>query len=129
MKRTLCSQTPSSHKCHCEKLKHPTLADHYSVTYGVNRDSVLNYLSYFHVCDSTLPPDLMHDVLEGYLPYTLKLMLAQFIDSRYFKLSELNTIISNFDYGLESSIPSPITLNTLRSNDSSSRTQFSQTGQ
>ena len=41
----------------------------------------------------------MHDVLEGYLPYTLKLMLAQFIDSRYFKLSEVNTIISNLTMG------------------------------
>ena len=37
----------------------------------LSRDSVLNSLSYFHVCDNTMPPDFMHDVLEGYLPYTL----------------------------------------------------------
>ena len=121
-------RTPS-HNHYCEKLKHPTLADHYSVTYGVNRDSILNSLSDFHVCNSAMPPDLMHDVLEGYLPYTLKLMLAQFIHSKYFKLSELNTIISNFDCGLETSIASPISQNTLQSTDSCGRTQFSQTGQ
>jgi len=86
-------------------------------------------LKYFNPCSGALVPDVMHDVLEGYLPYTLKLMLAQFIHSKYFKLSELNTIISNFDYGLETSIPSPISQNTLRSTDSCGRTQFSQTGQ
>jgi len=32
---------------------------------GVNRDSILNELSYFHVCGGGLLPDVMHDILEG----------------------------------------------------------------
>ena len=30
---------------------------------------------YFHVCDGTMVPDVMHDVLEGLLQYEIKLML------------------------------------------------------
>ena len=66
----------------------------------LSRDSVLNSLSYFHVCDNQCHLISCMTFLRGnYLPYTLKLMLAQFIDSRYFKLSEVNTIISNLTMG------------------------------
>ena len=30
---------------------------------------------YFHVCDGSLLPDVMHDLLEGALQYEVKLML------------------------------------------------------
>ena len=49
---------------------------------GVNRESILNSLVYFDVADECVLPDLMHDMLEGYLPYKTKLMLNYFI--RYF---------------------------------------------
>ena len=49
------------------------------MTYGVNRESILNSLQYFDVADECVIPDLMHDMLEGYLPYTTKLMLKHFI--------------------------------------------------
>ena len=35
-------------------------------------------MEYFHVCNGSLIPDIMHDVLEGALQYEVKLML-QFI--------------------------------------------------
>ena len=53
----------------------------------------------FHVCLFGLPPDIMHDILEGYLLYTMKLMLNAFISSHYFSLSQLNQIIQSFHYG------------------------------
>ena len=34
----------------------------------------LNSLDFYHVCSSGLPPDIMYDILEGYLPYTVKLL-------------------------------------------------------
>ena len=71
-----------------------------STTYGINRCSPLNSLTYFHVCDYGLPPDVMHDLLEGYLPYCLKLMLSHFISTlKLFTLDLLNLAIANMDYG------------------------------
>ena len=43
-----------------------------SKLYGINRDSILNKLAYFHVCSGALLPDVMHDVLEGTLQYEIK---------------------------------------------------------
>ena len=67
-----------SHSHHCNLLLAPDLSTHYSTTYGVNRNAILNNLQYFHASDETVPPDLLHDMLEGYLPYKTKLMLHHF---------------------------------------------------
>lgn len=67
-----------SHSHHCNLLLDPDLSIHYSTPYGVKRNPILNSLQYFHVSDETLPPDLLHDMLEGYLPYKTKLMLHHF---------------------------------------------------
>ena len=72
---------PRIHKHYCGLLTNPELRDlhdHYCMTYSVNRDSILNDLQYFHTADETIPPDLLHDMLEGYLPYKVKLMLQNF---------------------------------------------------
>lgn len=42
---------------------------------------------YFHVCDGSLIPDIMHDILEGALQYEVKVMLQAMIsEDRYFTL-------------------------------------------
>ena len=117
---------PSTHDHHCQLLEGP-LSEYYSTTYGVNRQTSLNSLSYFHVCELGLPPDIMHDVLEGYLPYTMKLMLHHAIRENFFSLHQLNTIITNFEYGyLESANkPSLIAPTTLNSGD---KTNLGQSG-
>ena len=48
---------------------------HYSLIYGVNRRALLDSLHYFSVASGALIPDIMHDILEGALPYEIKLML------------------------------------------------------
>jgi len=59
--------------------------------YGINHYSVLNTLSYFHVCNGGLVPDIMHDLLEGALQYEVKLMLRKFIlNDSYFAFEHLN---------------------------------------
>ena len=40
------------------------LHDHFSSTYGMTNNSVLNQCQYFHVTRG-LVPDIMHDILEG----------------------------------------------------------------
>lgn len=70
-----------------------------SVEYGINCDSVLNELTYFHVCSGGLLPDIMHD-LEGGLQYEMKLMLQEFIlREKYITLDEFNARIECFDLG------------------------------
>ena len=91
-------RTPSAHEYHCSLLTGP-LAETDSVTYGVNCSSTLNDLAHFHVANNQLPQDVMHILLEGVLPYTLKLMLQSFIFSKkYLTLDFLNDRITCFNF-------------------------------
>lgn len=67
-----------SHKQHCQLLEGPS-GQEYSKEYGINRESLLDSLSYFSTCTGSLLPDVMHDLLEGALQYEVKLMLRQFV--------------------------------------------------
>ena len=111
-------RTPEGHDRQCVELEDdPSL----SVTYGVNSSSILNELQYFH-CVGSLLPDIMHDVLEGVLPYETKLMLQNFIqEEQYFHLDDLNHMIENFELGYAESAnrPTPIAYTTLTSGDNS----------
>ena len=92
-----------------------------SVEFGINSPCILNQLKYFHCVDSLLP-DVMHDVLEGVLPYEMKILLQKFIqDDRYFQLDDLNYKIENFEFGYTETTnrPTPISHNTLTSSDNS----------
>ena len=99
-------RTPETYDHMCSLLS-TSGSNFETTTFGINQRSVLNDLSYYHVCDYGLPPDVMHDILEGYLPYTLKLMLSHFIISeKLFTLQFLNTAITNMDYSyVEASRP------------------------
>ena len=106
-----------SHKQHCALLKEDTTGN-ISKEYGINRDSILNELSYFHVCDGSLLPDVMHDLLEGALQYEVKLMLGVMIDTeKYFTLEEFNSRLEHMELGYMESKdrPTPVAAVTLRS--------------
>ena len=68
-----------------------------STTYGITKQCPFNKLKYYHTCKFGLPPDAMHDLLEGYVKLCTNLLLKQFIDI-YFKLSDVNNAIQNFKY-------------------------------
>jgi len=69
-----------------------------SKTYGITEDSVLNLSNYFHIIDG-LPPDIMHDILEGSLQYEVKEFLKHLIlHSNYLTLETLNVKIQRFPY-------------------------------
>ena len=89
-----------------------------SKKYGINRNSILNELAHFHVCDSSLLPDIMHDILEGTLQYEVKFMLQIMIHKEnYFTLDQLNSRIENMELGyMESSNrPTTISVTTINS--------------
>ncbi len=50
---------------------------------------------YFHVTEG-LVPDVMHDVLEGCLPYETKELLRHLFQSGVLTLGNLNEIINHF---------------------------------
>ena len=106
-----------THDTYCARLNGPT-SEHIATTYGISKTSALNLSRYFHVADG-LPPDCMHDILEGLLPYVVKMMLLRFVtECHYFHLDDLNHRISSFPFGpIESSRPSSISSVSLCSND------------
>lgn len=74
-------RTLNRHLQQCSTIENaPTesLAEHFSTTYGINRRSALCDAPYFDVCQQ-IPPDIMHILLEGVVPYTTKLVLYYFI--------------------------------------------------
>ena len=111
-------RTPEEHEKMCDHLQISTDRD------GINRRTTLSSLQYYHVCDFGLPPDVMHDLLEGYVPYKVKLMLRHFIEEGLFTLEELNTRIRNFKFCYMETKPTVIFPTTL----SSRSTELNQSG-
>lgn len=90
-------RTKDGHEAHCTSIEGDTSGESFK-EYGINRNSVLNKLKHFHVCDGSLLPDIMHDVLEGVLQYEVKLMLKHMICvEQYFSLDFLNTRLKNIE--------------------------------
>lgn len=65
--------------------------------YGIRQRSVFISGSY-HVING-LPPDIMHDLLEGVVPFELALILRALINQGIVDLDELNRILSSWSYG------------------------------
>ena len=65
---------------------------------GVKRNSIMNELTYFHVCAPGLPPCLAHDLLEGIVQYDMMLYLNYLMSKNWFTLDFLNFQIENFGY-------------------------------
>ena len=112
-------RTIDEHDLHCRMLLlNTSLSEHFSKIYGVKFRSIFNELKYFHVIGG-LPPDIMHDLLEGIVPLVvianIKSLLK--IGQHGFKLAELNKMIANFKYGLNEirDRPSEITVSQLKS--------------
>ena len=81
------------------------------MTYGINNCSVLNKLDDFPVCNGQLPQDIMHVLIQGAIPYTLKAMLQSFIsDKNYFSISTINEKIMCFKFSRTESKSKPCTI-------------------
>ena len=89
------------------------------------RESILNSLSYFHVT-SSLPPDIMHDVLEGALQVETKCILKALIREKHlFTLGLLNEHIRNFPFGSDvKDRPQTISSNVFTSESTNATKQY-----
>ena len=110
----------------CDQLQVASNSSYHSTTYGINRSSPLNDLQFYHVCNLGLPPDVMHDLLEGYVPCKMKHMLKYLIEEKHlFNLEKLNSRITSFKYGYMETKPTVIWPNTYAS---SNPTDLNQSG-
>ena len=93
---------------------------YWSKQYGINSRSVLMEIEGFTIT-SCLVQDPMHLLLEGVVPYEVKLMLKEFIETEgYFTLDTLNDSIQHCPYTAEEMRDKPTTIDrhVLMSNDS-----------
>ena len=65
--------------------------------YGLQADSCLNSLTYYHVTNG-LPPDLAHDVFEGFAKDIMKNIITYLVKEKYITLKGLNERILTFSY-------------------------------
>ena len=89
-------RTRTQHLQHCASLDDEAK----SKEYGVNFRSVLLDLQYFNLCNGSLLPDVMHDILEGALQYEFKLLLKYCTrEKKYFQLREVNERLVGAELG------------------------------
>ena len=76
------------------------------------------HLRYFHVTESLIP-DVMHDVLEGVLPYEVKELLKHLTNEGIISFEKLSSAMESFPYTGHDLLnkPTPLALTTLRSSD------------
>ena len=73
------------------------LHDHHSISYGINRLSILEEVPGFSVING-LPHDIMHDLFEGVIPSQMKLLLVHCVNAKYFTIDLLNSRLTHFDF-------------------------------
>lgn len=87
-------RTPEGHQHHLNMLNAglPTAS-----LYGVKEVCPLLALQGFDPTQH-LPPDLMHDLHEGLIPFTLKYIISSLISQGFFSLEHLNNLIVEWKY-------------------------------
>lgn len=81
----------------------------YISTYGLRSESPLNSLKFFHT-STMLPPDAMHDLFEGIVPFEIGLIIKYLISKSYITLSQLNYKIKYSKFGLHDNENRPMEL-------------------
>ena len=100
--------------------KNPEIRSDLMKASGLRESSCFNQLQYFHVTEG-LPPDIMHDFLEGSLQHELKLLIQTLVQDGVITLERLNERMTSFNYGHSEakSKPSEIGKSKLFSKDNS----------
>ena len=87
-------RTAKVHSIHLDALSKDESC---SRTYGVKSNCVFSELENFVVPDS-LPPDVMHDILEGFCPINVKVVLKSLILSKKLTVKTFNSRLDMFEY-------------------------------
>lgn len=77
--------------------------------YGVRSTCSFYTLGYFDVTKS-LPPDIMHDMLEGVFPLTLKHVICEAHKQKHITITEINEELQKFSFGQNDKASKPVLL-------------------
>ena len=77
--------------------------------YGLKKVSVLNKLQYYHIIHG-LPSDLSHDIFEGIGKTLLSQVISSCIESGYFSIAYLNSIIDSYPWKADDKTNKPCNL-------------------
>lgn len=110
-------RTPEEHHEQLQGLSGPSSAFN-SKKYGINHKSNLDDIPNFSVVKS-IPHDIMHDLLEGAIPYEMKLLLNHLVKEKYVTTATLNQRLRCFDFGYSeiSDTPSELDDKVIKSPD------------
>ena len=89
-----------------------------SVIYGVNGPCAFGELENFEVT-KCLPPDIMHDLLEGVIPAVVKVVLRVLVRGGFLTYEQVGRQMTSFKYGKNDATSKPVSISarTLRQND------------
>lgn len=88
-------RTKEAHALDIQALQDNPTLKHF---HGVKKQCALTgKLNHFHFV-SGYPPDVIHDLFEGIVPYEVALCLDDFIRKKYITLTEVNDLIKKFSY-------------------------------
>ena len=99
-------RTPEVHRCHLNRIQQFPDA---KATYGVNSPSPFEELPYFDVTTS-LPPDIMHDLLEGVIPLVMKLVISRSHTEKHITIKEINEELQKICIGQNDKQNKPVQL-------------------
>lgn len=77
--------------------------------YGVNSSCPFDRLSYFSVTQA-LPPDVMHDLLEGVVPLVMKLVICKAHTEKHITIREINEELQKMPIGQNDKTNKPVQL-------------------
>lgn len=89
-----CMRTKDTYNYHVNQI---AVHESSKLIYGIHSECPLNKLKYFHAAEG-IPPDPMHDLLEGIVPYELALVFRQLIIEKYFDFDTLNFRVEQFNF-------------------------------
>ena len=104
-------RTKEAYAEQCKRLMDPTISSaerqHYSVTYGINRESKIANAEGFNITEQ-LPEDIMHILLEGIAPVHLGLFLKEIlINNPALSVEAFNHKVKSFNYSYFESAAKP----------------------
>lgn len=99
-------RTSEVHQCHLARIKQ--IPDD-KATYGVNGPSPFEELQYFDVT-TALPPDIMHDLLEGVIPLVMKLVIGKAHTEKHITIREINEELQKLCIGQNDKANKPVQL-------------------
>lgn len=94
----------------------------YKISKGIKHHCLLNDIDYFHVLQN-IGVDVMHDGLEGLIPYTIENIIKYLSDKKIISQASIQVLIRDFNYGFlfKRKLPSKIKITSSHLNQNATQ--------